>query len=181
MPALLSCCEFETRRLIVKEWHSLSSNEWHEEELAEVVARMLTESVTRSLPPAWQGGYSLARARAWVEERDAEGTTLLAIDLETRRPAGLVILHLAATETVGAGADVRLGYLLAEESWGRGLASELVAGLVTWCRGQSALSSITGGVAPDNPASARVLEKVGFEPLASEGEATGEQLYRLTL
>ena len=58
--------------------------------------------------------------------------------------------------------DLRLGYLLAEMVWGRGLGSELIKGLVVWCQKSGGINSLTGGVEADNGASIRVLEKNGF-------------------
>ncbi len=92
---------------------------------------MLPVPVTRSLPPPWQGPYSVTRAQQWVEERDKEGTTLLVVDKQVNQPVGLMILF--ETEDI-YGFEVRLGYLLAEPAWGKGFASELVRGFVGWCR-----------------------------------------------
>ncbi len=102
--------------------------------LAEVVSTMLTEPVTRSLPRSWQDSYSPARARRWISEHDAEGSTLLASQKATGLAAGLVILF--ESPPIGSdAADLRLVYLLAEPYWGMGLATELVEGLAAWCRG----------------------------------------------
>ena len=178
----LEDCEFETERLLVKEWHSLSPSDWKQEEIAEVVVAMLTEPVTRSLPPSWQGEYSLDRAREWIRERDEEGTTFLIIDRTSRHGVGLMILSGVQAQESSTKAEVRLGYLLAETAWGKGFASELVGGFATWCRGQELITSIAAGVAHDNLASKRVLEKNGFEPVPSDDEvAEGEEIYRLNL
>lgn len=143
---------------------------------------MLTEPVTRSLPASWQGSYTTERAREWIEERDEEGATLLVIDRLTRRPVGLMILSETQSEQDNGGREVRLGYLLSEDAWGQGIASELVSGFVGWCREQTSISSITGGVALDNPASMRVLQKNGFQLVQRENEtAQDEQIYRLRL
>ena len=178
----LRACTFQTERLLVREWHSLLSNDWRQEGLAEVVAAILTEPVTRSLPPSWHGDYSISRAREWIEERDEEGITLLVIDILTRQAVGLMILFEMQAEEGDGKSDVRLGYLLSEAAWGKGIASELLGGFVSWCRGEKSLSSIAGGVAHDNHASKRVLEKNGFE-LVQNGDdiEQGEQLYRLNL
>jgi len=178
---MLGACAFETERLLAREWHSLSPAEWNERDLADVVAQMLTEPVTRSLPEPWHGRYSLDRAGAWVEERDEEGTTLLVIEKSSREPVGLVLLFETTTGDDTHGIDVRLGYLLSEASWGAGFASELVAGLVLWCRAYPVISSITGGVNPDNRASKRVLEKNGFLPVGKSGAESPEEFYRLSL
>ncbi len=97
----------------------------HQENLAQLVAAMLTEPVTRTLPTAWQGNYTVSRASEWIRERDREGTTLLAIDKSTKKPVGLVILMEVAGEKDTGGIEVRLGYLLSEPAWGKGLATEL--------------------------------------------------------
>jgi len=178
---VLRDCTFETQRLLVKEWHSLSPSDWQQEDIAEVVASILTEPVTRSLPSSWQGSYSVDRASEWIKGRDREGTTLLVIDKFTNQAVGLMVLFAMQAEEGNGQADVRLGYLLSEDTWGRGIASELVNGFVSWCRGQESISSIAGGVAHDNIASKRVLEKNGFQLVRSGDDvAQGEQLYRLS-
>ncbi len=48
--------------------------------------------------------------------------------------------------------------------WGRGFATEACAALIDIARAL-ALPSLEGSHFVDNPASARVLEKLGFEPL----------------
>ncbi len=142
---------------------------------------MLTEPVTRSLPSTWQGAYTLERAREWIDERDREGTTLLVIGKSTRQAIGLMILLEMQAEGDINYLDIRLGYLLSESSWGKGIASELVDGFVEWCREQTSISSIVGGVALDNPASARVLQKNGFHLSHEDSIAQDEQIYRLSV
>ncbi len=101
-------CSFETSRLIVKEWHSLTTEEWVEQDLTPVVAGMLTAPVTRSLPPGWQGSYTAERARQWIEERDQEGTTLLVVERSEQAAVGLVILFESEDEG-SRGVELRLG------------------------------------------------------------------------
>jgi RimJ/RimL family protein N-acetyltransferase len=165
---------FTTDRLIINEWKSLTSEEWPQQNIAGVVLDILTEPVTQSLPPAWQGAYTADRAQQWVRERDAEGVTLLAVERVSKAAIGMVILF----EPENSG-HLRLGYMLAESAWGKGFASELVAGFVEWCR-QHNIKTVTGGVEPDNVASRRVLEKCGFiaEPGSGQSE---EQLFKIVL
>jgi RimJ/RimL family protein N-acetyltransferase len=147
------------------------------EDLPAVVAAMLTEPVTRWLPPHWHGAYTRGRAEAWIAEQDAEGTILLVEDRRTGEPLGLVLLFEEAFED---GVDVRLGYLLAENAWGRGYGGELLGGFVAWCRARGDVRTIVGGVAPENTASIRLLERYGFvldgEPLPGQ-----DLVYRLSL
>lgn len=183
-------CAFETERLTVAEWRIDPPAD-----LPSRVATVLTATTTSFLPPDWQGDYSEDRARTWIAERDAESPTLLVTDRASGTTVGLVILFeeprpestdaepaIEARPAEPGSLDVRLGYVLAESQWGRGLASELVAGLVGWCRGQPAIASIAGGVEVDNAASARVLTKNGFT-LVDTGDdgPPGEELYRLQL
>ena len=124
----------------------------------------------------------MSRAREWIGERDKEGTTLLVIDKSTKEPVGLVILIEVDSANAIDGIEVRLGYLLSEPAWGKGLASELVKGFVAWCRTQAPISTLAGGVDADHPASMRVLEKNGLRPVEAEGEVDQRHLmYRLRL
>jgi RimJ/RimL family protein N-acetyltransferase len=59
---------------------------------------------------------------------------------------------------------VEMGYWIARPFWGRGFATEACAALVDIAR-TLGLSTLEGSHFLDNPASARVLEKLGFEPL----------------
>ena len=104
------------------------------------------------------------------------------VDEVTRQPVGLAILLEAQVAEDNWDREVRLGYLLSEDVWGQGIASELVSGFVEWCRKQTSISTIVAGVALDNPASKRVLEKNGFQLAQSEHEVARDELtYKLRL
>ena len=145
-----------TDRLLVNEWKSFTKDEWPLQDLTTAVLGILTESVTETLPPSWQGPYTPTRAQRWIQERNSEGVTLLAVDKQSHQALGMLILY----EIENSG-DLRLGYMLAESCWGRGYASELIEGFVAWCRTYN-IRSVTGGVERGNVASRRVLEKCGF-------------------
>lgn len=157
---------YSTERLLVAEWHILSSDDWVEVALESLVIHLLTPEVTQSLPPAWQGSYSIGRASEWIAQRDAEGITLLIIEKSTGSAIGFIILFGSPDSK-----DLRLGYLLEEASWGKGYASELIGGFINWCR-HHGIHRVTGGVEPDNFASIRVLEKNGF---IRDQESHGDQ------
>jgi RimJ/RimL family protein N-acetyltransferase len=59
---------------------------------------------------------------------------------------------------------VEMGYWIARSFWGRGYATEACIALVEIAR-TLGLASLEGSHFLDNPASARVLEKLGFEAL----------------
>jgi len=165
---------FATDRLVVNEWKSFPKDEWSQQDLPNAVLEILTENVTRSLPPTWQGAYTLSRAQKWIEERDNEGVTLLAVDKVSKAVIGMVVLF--EPENFG---HLRLGYMLAESAGEKGYASEIVAGFVEWFRKRD-IKLIRECVEPDNVASRRVLEKCGFiaEPNTGKSE---EQLFTIDL
>ncbi len=151
----------------------------HELDLEGFVASALTPVTTETLPPEWQGDFDHDRARRWIKDRDAESAMLLTVERSSADPVGLMILfempHEGSPEI-----ELRIGYIIIEQAWGKGLASELVEGVVEWARGQAGISSISGGVAEDNPASSRALVKNGFRPApdSSGGEQMSNSNYR---
>ncbi|HEY2202059.1 MAG TPA: GNAT family protein [Solirubrobacteraceae bacterium] len=96
---------------------------------------------------------------------------------EQARQAGLMVaLAIADTESdrVLGSCDVRrpdpldfaigeLGYVLVANARGRGVATRTVRLLTEWSFGELAMQRVQALVHPENPASARVLERVGFQ------------------
>ena len=152
--------QFSTNRLLIKEWHSLESYEWNQEALPEVVKRILSPTVTQSLPPMWQGDYTIERASKWIQQQDSECITLLIVDKSTKNTIGFIILFEDDKNSI-----LRLGYLLCEQEWGKGYATELIAGFTKWCEKQK-IPSVIAGVNKDNTASIYVLKKNGFTQLS---------------
>ena len=84
--------------------------------------------------------------------------------------------------------SVEMGYWVARPFWGRGFATEACAALIDIARALG-LNSLEGSHFIDNPASARVLEKLGFEPLGivaprmscARGQDVPARLMRLEL
>lgn len=83
---------------------------------------------------------------------------------------------------------VEMGYWIARAHWRRGFATEACGALVEVARALG-LPSLEGSHFIDNPASARVLEKLGFEPLGiiaprlscARGEEVPARLMRIRL
>ena len=83
---------------------------------------------------------------------------------------------------------VELGYWIARSDWGRGIATEACTALVDIAR-TLRLTSLEGSHFTDNPASARVLGKLGFEPVGivaprmscARGKEVPARLMRLRL
>ncbi len=174
---LTPSCRFQTARLAVVEWHNSPLRAG--DSLADVVATLLTSTTTWALPSSWRGDYDRARADDWIRDRDSESAVSLATDRDTGIPVGLIIVFEAPCNDNSGRVDIRLGFLLAESVWGRGLGTEMVAGFVKWSRSTPRVRSIAGGVGLDNTASVRALAKNGFVPTGTADD--GEQLYELVL
>ena len=60
-------------------------------------------------------------------------------------------------------ANFEVGFHLVKSCWGRGLATEAARGVLEYSWHESRLSKVYAGHHPDNRASQRILEKLGFE------------------
>jgi RimJ/RimL family protein N-acetyltransferase len=69
--------------------------------------------------------------------------------------------------------EICFGYSVLPQFEGRGYASELAAGLVRWALAQPIVKRIAAETEWDNPASERVLEKVGFVSAGSASTPEG--------
>jgi RimJ/RimL family protein N-acetyltransferase len=113
---------------------------------------------------------NLATAPWPYRMRDAEA--FLASPRDPILPSFLILERTdSAPQLVGscglgrrASGAVEMGYWIARPFWGRGFATEACQALVDIAR-TLGLPSLEGSHFIDNPASARVLEKLGFEPL----------------
>jgi RimJ/RimL family protein N-acetyltransferase len=68
---------------------------------------------------------------------------------------------------------IEIGYWVAKEGRGRGVATTALTRLVRWCRESLGVERVWAEVLVGNEASQRVLDRVGFTPLSSA--ATCEQ------
>ncbi len=62
------------------------------------------------------------------------------------------------------GNDLEIGYLIATEHWGKGLATEVANALCQYAFEHFDVKVLVAFIDPHNNASKRVLEKCGFEP-----------------
>ena len=76
---------------------------------------------------------------------------------------------------IGIGPDKSLMYFLDPSYWGQGYATEAVRAFLKDCYGRFDLEEVIADLFHDNPASGRVLRKVGFE---YTGRALGQSAAR---
>jgi RimJ/RimL family protein N-acetyltransferase len=118
------------------------------------------EGIVRNLASApWP--YSLADAEAFLRTERMAGEPCFLIFLRTEGAPLLI-------GTVGFGrrptGETEFGYWIARPHWGRGYATEAGRAALDLARDSLRLQRISGGHFLDNPASGRVLEKLGFRP-----------------
>lgn len=150
---------YTTKRLIVKEWHSFEDEEFKQADLESVVQDILVPDTTKYFPIMWRGDYDKRRAKFWIQERDSEAKTLLAVDKETKNAIGYVTFFRVGE--LSQGLKIRLGYLFSHSMWNKGFATEVVGGFMNLCK-ENNISTVLAGVDPSNTASIRVLEKNNF-------------------
>ncbi|WP_425230427.1 GNAT family N-acetyltransferase [Sphingomonas sp.] len=132
--------------------------------------------------------YTLDHAASWLRQTPDEGTHALLVfahDRGTRADGapeliGGAGLHPAA----GArGEELEIGYWLTPAAWGRGYATEAAGAVVDMARYALGRKRLVSGHFADNPASGRVLRKLGFAQTGVEQRdclARGEQVKCLT-
>lgn len=131
---------------------------WAED--APALARAIAdEAIVRNLAAApWP--YGIEEARAFLH---APRDSVLPTFLLFRRTDGDPELIGAAGFSRKPHGGVELGYWIARAHWGQGFATEACAQLVEIAR-TLGLCRLEAAYFIDNPASGRVLEKLGFKP-----------------
>lgn len=143
------------------------------------------EAIPRNLASApWP--YTLADAEAFLATDRSDGEPSFLI---FRRTAGEPFLVGAVGLGRRPDGEIELGYWIARPHWGLGFATEATRAVVAIARDSLRLPRLHAGHFIDNPASGRVLRKIGFEPAggivprysAGRRSAAPCMLYRLDL
>lgn len=139
------------------------------EDAAALAATIAHESVAMKLARLpWP--YDRAHAEQWLARPQGPHDAAF---LVYRRTAGMPELIGGCGFHAHDGDAPELGYWIAPDHWGRGYATEAARALVEIARGLR-LPRLVSSHFTDNPASGRVLRKIGFTP-------TGEVAPRLCL
>ncbi len=90
----------------------------------------------------------------------------------TKRDGLIVSSGITLRSDVGAENVWEIGYWIGKPYWGEGYASEAGEALMEWARRETGAEAFTAGHFHDNPASGRILAKLGFEHTGTQ-EAYG--------
>lgn len=166
---------FETARLMVSDWTDSLQNPRRRPSIEKALSGMLTEPVLRNLPPTLHlGDCSISN---WMSERAAESDVYLVCRTGQDTPIGLLLL--AVLDEANDRRTAHIGYLFAQDQWGRGYATELIKGLVAAAQSHIPIT-LRAGVDISNPSSASVLRKAGFSTDSSQPDPQMEK-FRLDL
>jgi len=132
---------------------------WRSDDLESLVANASHADVARGLRDRFPYPYTGDDGRAWLARAMDDSDRAWAIELEGAAIGG-VSLH-PGTDVHRHSAE--LGYWLGRRHWGRGLMSAIVAAFAPRAMSVFRLHRLYATVYANNPASMRVLEKVGFE------------------
>ncbi len=172
--------EFTTSRLNVVDWRQAQLN-LGEAFYGQLLA-ILTPEVTKALPDGWQN-LSAESIEDWFKTRSAEGEilTLLLDDnqelADTHELAGLLMLYAdEGRDKSSPGTRLHIGYLLGASFQGKGLAKELLQGLITHCQSLHDIKALVGGVHVSNQASRHLLVRCGFSIQSQTSEHVFYQL-----
>jgi len=106
--------------------------------------------------------YTAADAQRFVEESAALAAAGRSCALAIERRGDRKVLGVVALDRAEGATSAELGYWIGRPYWGDGLATEAARALLAHGFDDLGLTEVTATVSPDNPASARVLEKLGF-------------------
>lgn len=121
--------------------------------LARAIAHKAVVTKLSRVPwPYGQGDAEAFLATAWV---DAAPRFVITERARDDRPIGCIGIH-------DDGGTPELGYWLTPDAWGRGYATEAGRAVVALARDGLRLPRLRAGWLVGNPASGRVLEKLGF-------------------
>ncbi len=132
---------------------------WRADDLDSLVANASDENVSLGLRDRFPYPYTGNDGRAWLARAVDESDRSWAIEIDGAAVGG-VSLH--------PGTDVHrhcaeLGYWIGRRFWGRGIMTTVVARFADYAMSTFRLHRLYATVYANNPASARVLEKAGFE------------------
>ncbi|GLP96676.1 GNAT family N-acetyltransferase [Paraferrimonas sedimenticola] len=153
---------FETPRLVVLELEESLKPVEHTA-LIERIPEILIFDVVKDLPPYFQQINTPQQATLWLSAMLEESHLLT---VSTRQGQLIGFLFVAKSTQP----EAHIGYLLAKDYWGQGLASELLQGFIHTVSQQGHWQKLIGGVAKSNTASIGLLEKLGFVARPSKQE-----------
>lgn len=132
---------------------------WRQSDKADLIRNANNRKVWRNLTDMFPHPYTEADADTWLRIANAEGRSVhLAIEFNGAAVGGIGAI---AGEGIAV-ATAHFGYWLGEPHWGQSIATAAASALVAHLMDERHFARLEAPVFAWNPASMRVLEKVGF-------------------
>jgi len=159
------CYEMDRAMPLVLETPRLRLRPLAATDLADLVRLHLDPEVMRYVgSPAGVKTPAETEARARTRIRESEEGTLEPLGLwRIEARADSAFLGIGALLRMPDGADVEVAYRLVRGAWGRGFATEAAGALIAHGLHTLGLPRLVAVTYPENHASQRVLDKLGFE------------------
>ena len=107
-------------------------------------------------------GQTRAQTLAWIATHDtgraADTDHVFAVT------DGSTLLGCVGAHRNAADLPFEIGYWMAPAAWGKGFCTEAAAGVIRWLEETRSVRALVAGHFFDNPASGRILRKLGFLP-----------------
>ena len=157
---------------------------WRTGDETSLVHHANNPKIWQNVRDAFPHPYTMGDAIEWIKiAGSADPLTNFAIQVDESAVGGIGIVLNSDIYRRSA----ELGYWLGEEYWGRGVVSEAARAVSEWAFSNFDLCRIHAGVFEWNPASARVLEKAGFQlearlkkAVTKQGRTGDELVYAIT-
>ncbi len=141
-------------------------------ETSRLVLRKPTLADAEAVFARYAGDPAVTKYLGWPTHESVEHTRMFLMFSETewiKWPAGPYLIESRSDRRLLGGTGLAFeapsvaatGYVLAQDSWGRGYATEALTAIVGIARGLG-VQRLYALCHPDHPASARVLQKCGF-------------------
>lgn len=161
----------ETERLALREWGA---------EDAEALFVMLGDAEVMRYVDVGRPWEDIGRVREWVEKLNvsyrARGFSRWAV---VEKEGGLAVGSCGFALLPWSG-EIDFGYMFRRDRWGRGYASEITSAVLRHGFERYGFKEVVASIAPENAASRRVLEKLGFVYRGNEvmqGEEEESEIY----
>ena len=132
---------------------------WQIVDLESLVLHANDEQVSRSVSDRFPFPYTRRDAEVFLAEPAKPPVIVLAIEIDGEAVGGIDVRPGAAELRIGG----EIGYWLARRHWGQGIMSCVVTCWCDYLFSHFGYERLQAAVFSNNPASARVLEKSGFQ------------------
>jgi RimJ/RimL family protein N-acetyltransferase len=114
--------------------------------------------------------YPPGAAEAFIARVTAAGSDETVWAIDGSRSGAADFLGVVGVQHARGATPARFGYWIGPPAWGLGYATEAAAAALDAAFADAALTAVEASVTHDNPASRRVLDKLGFRAVEEIGE-----------